>query len=412
MTFRDLPPMNDDMSRGCFAPADSDARSSELEPNSEELCLLEQFESDVAEHLGISAQNVDSATVLIEVKRNTLRNGDSNSLVELHKLHVLRLQQSRAQRKLPVELNECPSRPGDPCHVDASRFWAVLIGINEYASYPLRGCVPDVRLMEKYLTKDLGMPRSRIQLFVGSNEHTSPEDPMNPSRSHIISALLSIITNPEITFGDNIIIYYSGHGSCYPPHTEEDDETEYIEALCPIDRDIPGENGKPVPDISDREFNTILSLISRAKGHCITVILDCCYSGGVCRNIPEPGARTSPPMTRATLQEMLVAGEKNLMHYPGYRSILAKDWLPDMSSHVILAACRDYEYAKAKKVKQEDGTEGYIGIFTDSLVRVLQSDYWKKETTYADLVHCFDKTSQQTPVVAGNYKNARLWYQD
>ncbi|SJL17891.1 uncharacterized protein ARMOST_21458 [Armillaria ostoyae] len=123
MTFRDLPPMNDDMSRGCFAPADSDARSSELEPNSEELCLLEQFESDVAEHLGISAENVDSATVLIEAKRNTLRNGDSLSLVELYKLHLLRLQYSRAQRKLPVELN-------DPYRVDASRFWAVLIGIN------------------------------------------------------------------------------------------------------------------------------------------------------------------------------------------------------------------------------------------------------------------------------------------
>ncbi|SJL17913.1 uncharacterized protein ARMOST_21482 [Armillaria ostoyae] len=395
MTFRDLPSMHDDMSRGCFALADSDARSSELEPNSEELCRLEQFEADVAEHLGISAENVDSATVLIEVKRNTLRNGDSNSLVELHKLHVLRLQYSRAQRKLPVELNVCPSRPGTPHRVDTSRFWAVLIGINEYASYPLRGCVPDVRLMEKCLAEDLGVPRSRIQFLVGSNEHTSPEDPMNPSRAHIISALLSIITNPEIAYGDNIIIYYSGHGSYYPPHTEEDDETEYIQTLCPIDRDTLDADGVPIPD-----------------GHCITVILDCCYSGGVCRNIPEPGARTSPPMTRATLQDMLVAGEKNLIHYPGYRSILANDWLPDMDSHVVLAACRDYEYAKAKKVQLEDGTAGYIGIFTDSLVRVLRSGYWKKETTYADLVHCLDKTSQQTPVVAVNYKNARLWYQD
>ncbi len=266
--------------------------------------------------------------------------------------------------------------------------------------------------MEKCLTEDLDVPRSRIQLLVGSNEHTSREDPMTPSRSHIISALLSIITNPEIAYGDNIIIYYSGHGSYYPPHTEEDEETGYIETLCPIDRDTLGENGKPVPDISDREFNTILSLISRAKGHCITVILDCCYSGSVCRDLPEPGARTSPPMTRATLQDMLVAGENNLKCYPGYRSILAKDWLPDMNSHVVLAACRDYQYAKAKKVKREDGTAGYIGIFTDSLVRVLRSGSWQKETTYADLVHCLDKTPQQTPVVAGKYKDARLWYQD
>ncbi|KAK0470512.1 peptidase C14, caspase domain-containing protein, partial [Armillaria novae-zelandiae] len=160
---------------------------------------------------------------------------------------------------------------------------AVLIGINEYPSYPLHGCVPDVQLMEKYLTEDLGVPTSRIQLLVGSNEHLSPEDPMNPSRAHIVGTLLSLITNPEIAYDDNIIIYYSGHGSYYPPHAEEDSETDYIETLCPIDRDTPGENGKPVPDISDREFNTILSLIAQEKGHHITVILDCCHSGGACR---------------------------------------------------------------------------------------------------------------------------------
>ncbi|KAK0207495.1 peptidase C14, caspase domain-containing protein, partial [Armillaria fumosa] len=161
--------------------------------------------------------------------------------------------------------------------------WAILIGINEYTSYPLRGCVSDVRLMEKYLTEDLGVPTNRIQLLVGSKEHLSPEDPIYPSRANIVGALLSLITNPEITYGDNIIIYYSGHGSYYPYHTEEDDETEYIETLCPIDRDTPGENGAPVPDISDRELNTILSLISQAKGQCITVIFDCCHSSSVSR---------------------------------------------------------------------------------------------------------------------------------
>ncbi|KAK0184117.1 peptidase C14, caspase domain-containing protein, partial [Armillaria mellea] len=161
--------------------------------------------------------------------------------------------------------------------------WAVLIGINEYTSYPLLGCVPDVQLMEKYLTEDLGVPKNRVQILLGSKEHMSLEDPMNPSRAHIVGAFLSLITNPEIAPGDNIIIYYSGHGSYYPPHVEEDDETEFIETLCPIDRDTLDENKKPVPDISDWEFNTILSLIARAKDHYITVILDCCCSGGVSR---------------------------------------------------------------------------------------------------------------------------------
>ncbi|KAK0505565.1 hypothetical protein EDD18DRAFT_1129662 [Armillaria luteobubalina] len=267
--------------------------------------------------------------------------------------------------------------------------------------------------MEKYLTEDLGVPSNRIQLLVGSEEHASLDDPMCPSRAHIVGVLLSLIANPEISYDDNIIIYYSGHGSYYPPHADEDSETDYMETLSPIDRDALGEDGKHVPDISDREFNTILSLISRAKGRRITVILDCCHAAGVCRNLPEPGARTAPPMKRATLHDMLLAGENVLKNYPGYRSILAKDWLPDVTSHVVLAACEDYQYAKAKKMKREDGTvTGYIGVFTDSLVRALRSGHWRKETTYVDLLHCLDTMPTQTPVVAGDRKCARLWYQD
>ncbi|KAK0505504.1 hypothetical protein EDD18DRAFT_1049613, partial [Armillaria luteobubalina] len=157
----------------------------------------------------------------------------------------------------------------------ACRFWAVLIGIDECASYLLRGCVSDVQLMEKYLTEDLGIPSNRIQLLLRSKEHLSPQDPIYPSRVHIVNTLLSLIKNSKIAHGDNIIVYYSGPGSYYLYNTGEDDEPEYIETLCPIDRDTPGEDGKPVPDISDRELNMILSLISHAKGHCITVILDC-----------------------------------------------------------------------------------------------------------------------------------------
>ncbi|KAK0475638.1 caspase domain-containing protein [Armillaria luteobubalina] len=401
------------MSRAFLARADSDTISSDLELLSEEMRPLVELELGVAEKEGLSKEEVDPLVVLSTAKSKLLHDGGYLLVVvKLEQLRHLRLQYSRAQRNLPVSWEIRLSPSGDPHRVDASRFSAVLIGIDEYASYPLQGSVSDVKLMEKYLIEDLGVPSNRIQLLVGSKEHTSLDDPIYPSRAHIVGALRSLITNPAIAHGDNIVIYYSGHGSYYSPHTEEDSEAGYIEALCPIDRDAPGDNGKPVPDISDREFNMILSLIAEAKGHHITVILDCCHSGGVCRSIPELGARTSPPTACASLSNMLDAGEKNLMHYPGYRSILAKDWFPDMDSHVALAACKDYQYARAKRVKRADGTvEGYIGIFTDSLVRVLRSGLYQKETTYAHLVRYLDKTSHQTPVVAGKHKHARLWYQ-
>ncbi|KAK0494017.1 peptidase C14, caspase domain-containing protein [Armillaria luteobubalina] len=254
--------------------------------------------------------------------------------------------------------------------------------------------------MEQYLAEDLGVPRNRIQLLLGSKEHTSPGDPANPSRANIINALLSIIDNPEILSGDNIIIFYAGHGSRYP-FERKCDAIEYIEALCPIDRDTIGDDDRPVPDISDREFNIILTRISQEKGHHITVILDCCHSGSVSRGVSEAGARTSSPTKRATLHDMFIAGDKILRGSPSYRSISSEDWCSDMNSHVVMAACKADQLAMSKVVEWKDGAELCNGIFTDSLVRALRSDDCTKGMTYAELVGSLAETPHQTPVVAG-----------
>ncbi|SJK96809.1 uncharacterized protein ARMOST_00055 [Armillaria ostoyae] len=297
-------------------------------------------------------------------------------------------------------------------NASALRFWVVLIGIDKYDGYPLRGCVSDARLIEKYFVDDVGVPKDRIQLLLGSEDHASPDDPMYPSRTHITDMLHSLATNDKIEYGDNIVIYYAGHGSCYSYHEDDEDEDEtheYIEALCPIDCDTSDSNGIPIPDISDRELNSILSQISQTKGHHITVILDCCHSGGTSFGLPERGARTAPQTRHATLDDMLLSGHNLLKDYPGYRSILAKDWGPDMDSNVVLAACRDYEFAKAKKMKGGDGV--YNGVFMHSLLRALRSDWKKEGMTYSKLVHRLDKSIHQTPLAAGRHQDERIWFQ-
>ncbi|PBK84496.1 hypothetical protein ARMGADRAFT_855115, partial [Armillaria gallica] len=97
----------------------------------------------------------------------------------------------------------------------------------------------------------------------------------------IVNTLLSLSTNPQIQRGNNIIVYFAGYGSSY-------DISDFYEAgsisaegsikvLCPMDCTASATDGG-IPDISDRELNTILAEISHAKGNHITVILDCCYS--------------------------------------------------------------------------------------------------------------------------------------
>ncbi|KAK0501486.1 hypothetical protein EDD18DRAFT_1142964, partial [Armillaria luteobubalina] len=304
-----------------------------------------------------------------------------------------------------------------PHSIDGSRFWAILIGIDGYELDPLDGRAEDVKAMEKYLSDNLHVPKEHIQLL-GPKESASPCDTIYPSRDNIIDALFIIIANDQTMYGDNIIIYFSRHAHASYYFPSEDDgkalldliDLGGIEAICPIDRDKRGSNSVPIPDISNRELNSIVSLIARKKGNRITAIFDCCHAGGVSRGSPEAGARVTRGTKVATLRGMLDAGEKRLGGNP---SIMSRNWRPDLASHVILAACQNYQYAMAKKVRRKDGeTPGYAGIFTESLLSFLRSGAYTAETRYVGIASYVHQSLHQTPVIDGDRKDARIWYQD
>ncbi|KAK0435899.1 hypothetical protein EV421DRAFT_2022340 [Armillaria borealis] len=332
---------------------------------------LTEKEEQLAENYGmISSEGIDSVAVFQEAKervqsgwkrlpsrlriaarlfrRNTNTLASNNAAAaDMHKLYHLRLKDARIPRPLASVISEPYSFiRGAPHRVDASRFWAVLIGIDAYEGSPLHGCVSDASLIKKFLVDDLGVPKERIQCLLGSHDLT-PDDPSTPSRANII------------------------------------------------------------PDISDRELNAIFTQISLAKGYRITFIADCCHAGGTSRGPGiEARQRSICSSGRTNVNDMLRAADERLKSFPCYRSVLSKDWKPDMSSHVVLAACRDYQ--RATEIL---GTKGYCGVLTKTLVRVLRSDAWKRETTYVELTELLNQSYSQTPVVAGDRKYGRLWYQ-
>ncbi|KAK0487953.1 hypothetical protein IW261DRAFT_1558993 [Armillaria novae-zelandiae] len=305
--------------------------------------------------------------------------------------------------------------------MDASRFWGVIVGIDRYSTSQLHGCVSDALSIETYLRRDLGVPEDRLQLRLGPKEHIPCDNNAVPSRKNIIATLHSLITNPNIMPGDNIVIYFSGHGSSYLwedyYHSQKAHNldrafdgvsaTGSVEALCPIDRNGLDETGRLIPDISDREINIILSELSHVKGNHITLILDCCHSSSASRCISETRVRSLRPLPRGSFQGMLLAADDNLRRFPCHRSVFAEDWYPDTESHVVLAACNEYEFAK-----EMPGDMGFNGFFTKSLIGTLTAGHLTEEATYVDLVAALDKSWCQTPVAAGKYKNSKLWYQN
>ncbi|KAK0183539.1 caspase domain-containing protein [Armillaria mellea] len=277
-----------------------------------------------------------------------------------------------------------------PC-INESRLYAVLIGIDAYRSYPLRGCVSDALAVRKYLTDDLHVPKERIECLLSPGDDCLVNSSI-PSRENIISSLLGLVQNPHIQPGDGIIIYFAGHGTSYQ---------------CTKYRDTIVNDNTPLPDISDREFNTILTHIYRAKGNRITVILDCCHTANLNRSMLDERVRAIPSLPRISFDKMLHDADQNTRRFPDYHSILDEDWLPNMDSHVILAPCREYQLT----MERREGS-GFHGAFTQSLLHTLKSGCLGKYATYTDLIDVLPWSDYQTPVVAGKRKGTRLWYQD
>ncbi|KAK0443303.1 hypothetical protein EV421DRAFT_1903784 [Armillaria borealis] len=351
----------------------------EIEELAREILLLEELEVQLANEYGMTG-DIDSVEVFDQTKARAFSEKDESTisaLKDLYTLYQLRVRISSFQLPRYLNFDESPRVH----HVDTSRFWAVLIGIDAYECNPLRGCVRDALMIERYLTEDLCVPKHRIQRLLGSKEHASSDNYHIPTRVNIIQTLVG----------------YSTAGYCANP-------IDSIEAVCPIDRTE--SNGSHIPDISDREINTILQNISRAKGHHITFILDCSHVGTTTRT-SEQGIRTLPPLSNGSPKHMFNVADENSRQFHGYQSVCSEKWCPDMSSHVVLAACQENEVVT--ETRKEDGVQS---AFTASLIRVLTSGTFNKRSSYIDLLFALPAMQGQTPVVAGKHKNAHIWYQD
>ncbi len=71
-----------------------------------------------------------------------------------------------------------------------------------------------------------------------------------------------------------------------------------------------------------------------------------------------------------------------------------------MTSHVVLAVCRENENAK-----EELGTTRFHGIFTEALVWTLRSGDLYEILTYVDLMSSLNRSTMQVSVTAGRYKH-------
>jgi metacaspase-1 len=147
---------------------------------------------------------------------------------------------------------------------------AVLIGVNKYRipGADLRGCVNDVKNIQKVLVKFYGFADGDITVLTDSAA----------TKKKMEAAIRKLVRGARK--GDALLLHFSGHGSNVPDN-DGDEADRRDEILCPTDLDWK----KPMRDDWLRKIFDGL-----ASGVSLTVIMDCCHSGTNTRAINPPDA--------------------------------------------------------------------------------------------------------------------------
>ncbi|KAF7354737.1 putative WD repeat-containing protein C2E1P5.05 [Mycena sanguinolenta] len=265
---------------------------------------------------------------------------DSTNGAEINSLHEATLE------KLPASPNN-----------SGNNIFAAVIGINEmYPKYteilPLDGAVNDARAVKTFFVDDLDVPPRNIVLL---------EDGA-ATRVKILSTLQThFLDNRDIP--DNgkatILLYFAGHGSRVDAPEAILAPEGRIEMLCPVDYKTKNAAGEEVQAIPDYVLSRLLGEIAEKKGGNIIVILDCCHSGGMDRDVDKTA--------RSVRSESYIPVDLDRQIWQGKGEAVPYRTKP-LSPCVLLAACGADE--KAREFTRPDGTVG--GRFTSELIPILR----------------------------------------
>jgi hypothetical protein len=234
-------------------------------------------------------------------------------------------------------------------------YWAILIGINFYEKKPLKGCVRDVERVKQYL--ETGSIPVRVEAFTATRDSQPSRCPTErealwPTYDNIVSCIKRITAKGKA--GDCIYIHFSGHGTKLLSNFD----LVLFDELHGI-RYLPG-----------IELAHLLKQMVE-KGLLVTVVLDCCFSGGVVRHhgsdVGGIRAIDSDPIIAAAYPPKLSTEIQHPGNSPDQRNAsILPEWLVDPQGYTIITACQPHEIAQELTVDGE--RSGALSYF---LVRAL-----------------------------------------
>ena len=210
--------------------------------------------------------------------------------------------------------------------------WALLIGIDRYpklgSEWQLEGCGNDVAILHDTLSCRFGFADDQITVLRDEQA----------TRDGILAAMESLVQRAGKN--DEVVFFYSGHGSQQTDGDEADEADGLDETIVPHDG---GRLPFPNRDITDDEIYLWLLRLTAVTPF-VTLIFDCCHAGTMLRDAFAGKSRSVPPDRRSAVElAAKVPAEATALLSGGEDSPAARRRLGE--KYVMLAACGSVETA-------------------------------------------------------------------
>jgi Caspase domain len=239
----------------------------------------------------------------------------------------------------------------------AGRYHILLIGIDAYdGGGMLTGCVNDIDAVQRILVDRVGIPRAHIRRLAAPRTG-APHETDVPEELPLLDtmrAALERLGTEEVGPADRVFIYYSGHGThCI---VSDGGRRRFArEALLPKDK----KRGPEYRLLFDWELNTLIARIAE-RTPAVTVVLDCCNSGGATRGLDTTETKGRDRFWPTPEIPVPADAESPAGSVRGIASALGS-----LQRCQVVAACRDDQRARE--------TVGEAGLSNGELTRALVS---------------------------------------
>ncbi|MEZ4707637.1 MAG: caspase family protein [Caldilineaceae bacterium] len=283
-------------------------------------------------------------------------------------------QPSPAQPSTP----SAPSRPVPAITIPSGtpsgggRRRALCIGIDQYASAPLSGCVADAQMWAETL-QGLGFEAPTLLLNGAA------------TRGAILNAMSELVTSSRP--GDVVVIQYAGHGTHLPDVSGDEvgEDSADDEAICPADYDSGA-------FLIDDDIGAVFA--QTPAGVNVTCFFDCCHSGSVTRVAVGPSLAPAPGEKARFLKvtPAQIEAHRQFRREMGAQRSAPASRGPATMREVVFSACLSTEVAL------ESNGHGHFTLRAAELLRAGFNGV-SNDQFFKNVLDAFGSARRQTPVL-------------